>query len=333
MFEKMRNDMMVNLHEKFDNNTVTEILNIFDNVSRNYSISTKETAIVPYNYDMPEIVKIYLVSRGIEGVANSSLNNYRTILKLFFSSICKTPEQIDTRDIRLWLFGYQQKHNISNRTLDSYRVIINGFFVWAKSEGYISDNPCSQIKAIKYVKKPRKAMNQIELEYIRGACNTLRDKAIVEVLYSTGCRVSELSNIKLSDINWTSCEVQLFGKGGKYRTSYLNAKAVYSVQRYLEQRDDNNEYLFVSERKPHNRIGKSGIERIVKIISDSVRDKTGMNVTPHIFRHTCATVSLSNGADVTQIQRLLGHVDVSTTMVYAEVRQNDVANMHSRCVI
>ena len=176
-------------------------------------------------------------------------------------------------------------------------------------------------------------MSQLELEYVRRSCGDIREKAIIETLYSTGCRVSELCNISKHHIDWQNCTVQVYGKGGKYRTVFINAKAYVTLKDYLQTRNDTDEHLFVSDRKPHKGLSRYAIEHIVSEISDRAYRMTGKRITPHVFRHTTATTALQNGMPVQNISRMLGHSQIETTMIYAEVNNIDVQRDHLRYVI
>lgn len=210
--------------------------------------------------------------------------------------------------------------------------MISGFFQWAQDEEYIQKNPAKSINQIKYESKPRQALSQIELEYIRRSCKTLRESAMIEVLYSTGCRVSELSGLKISDVDFTEKKVHLFGKGKKHRFSYLNAKAEVALKEYLESRKDSCEYLFVTERKPIKNLNKEAIEKIVRNISKRTFGEE-KKVTPHIFRHTTATTAMKNGMPIQSIQLMLGHSKIDTTMIYAHTDESMVKYEHEKSVI
>lgn len=175
-------------------------------------------------------------------------------------------------------------------------------------------------------------MSQLDLEKVRLACKTKREKAIVEVLYSTGCRVTELERLNISDINFETKEVTLFGKGSKHRTSYLNAKAEVALNDYLNSRTDDNPALFVYERKPHDRLKKAGIEFMIRKMMERTSGVT-THVTPHIFRHTTATTALDRGMSIVDVSRLLGHTRVETTMEYITTNSDSVKNNHKNYVI
>ena len=334
MYEQLKNQLILSLSGKFSVEDVNYIVDKLNFIANDYEISAKSTDLVAYHGDMcPQLVMTYLVCKRMEGLSEQTLYNYGHYLQIFFQTIQKDPSKVTPNDIRVFLFKYQKERGITNRTLDKYRTYISSFYQWAVDEEYLERNPTRSIKPIKYEVKPRQALNQVELEYLRMACKNVREQAIVEFLYSTGCRISELSNVKLSDIDWKDKKVTLFGKGKKYRTSYINAKAEVSLKRYLETRQDDSEYLFVSCKKPYGQVHKAGLERIMRILSARTKEKISKNITPHILRHTTATIALGNGMPVEDISKLLGHSSISTTMIYAHTSLENVQNEHKKCVI
>ena len=231
----------------------------------------------------------------------------------------------------MFLYHYQQTHSVSDRTMDKYREMICWFFSWAHMEEYITRNPGRAVKAIKHEIKERESLSQIELEYLRMACKTKRDKAILEFFYSTGCRVSELITVKTDDIDWHEGSVHLFGKGRKHRTSYINAKCEVALREYLAERTDDTPYLFVTERRPNHKLTKSAVEKTMRLLSS--RSKVGKHVTPHVIRHTTATQATNNGMAIQDVSQLLGHANVATTMIYAKVAKDKVQSEHKRCIV
>lgn len=193
-------------------------------------------------------------------------------------------------------------------------------------------NPAVNIAPIKYERKHKKAMSQLELEKIRLSCQTKREKAIVEMLYSTGCRVTELERLNISDVNFETKEVMLYGKGDKHRTSYLNAKAEVALKEYLAGRTDTNPALFVYDRKPHARLKKSGIEDMIRKMMERTSG-VATHVTQHIFRHTTATTAIDRGMNIVDVSKLLGHQRIETTMEYITSNANSVKSNHQNCVI
>ena len=282
--------------------------------------------------DVPEVVKTFLVCKKMSGRAEGTLANYLYVCRLFFRHVRKLPEDVTTNDIRVFLYQYQQYHKISPYTLDKYREILYRFFDWAYRETYISSNPAKNVDPIKYQRKTRKPLTQVDLEYLRRACERPRDIAILETFYSTGCRLSELCNIKLSDIDWENKTVYLFGKGQKYRYSFLNAKAQVAIKEYLELRESPTDYLFVSIRYPHGELSAAGVQKIIREIANAAT-KVKTKTTPHVFRHTTATEALKNGMPIEDIRKLLGHERLDTTMIYAKTSIEDVHHSHERYVL
>lgn len=330
MFERFKGELVTRLVEKFNEEDINKIISELSIVANNYDISLKECSLVVYG-GVPEIVKTFLACKKIEGYSDGTLNNYKTLLVNFFTTVNKNIEEIIANDVRAYLYLYKESRQISNRTLNKYQDNLKAFFAWAYDEGYIQKNITKQLGTIKYEIKERQALSQIELEHVRNACDDLRSRAMVEFIYSTGCRVSELCGVKKSDINWGTKTVLLFGKGSKYRTSFLNAKAEFYLKWYMSTRHDDNEYLFVSKRKPHNKLNKCGVEKIFRDLNKKV--KLDKHLTPHILRHTTATTALHNGMSLDKIQKILGHSTVSTTMIYAKTNMEDVKVDHRKYII
>lgn len=334
MYEHFRNDFQCEATEYgVPEQTLVEVLAVLDGIATRYEISRKETALTIYKGDVPEVVKIYMVCKKIEGLSQKTLDTYLRMLKLFFRDIGKPLPQITTNDIRVYLFNYQKRRGCSNRSLNKYRQYIASFFSWAADEGYVQQNPMRTVPAIKYEKKPRQSLTQLELEYLRQSCVTLRERAIIEFLYSTGCRVSELCDVKLSDIDWSAGTVHLFGKGNKHRTSFINAKAEVHLKAYLKTREDDCAALFVTIRRPYRPLKKDAAEKIVRNISGRAPAEMQKHVTPHILRHTTATIALQNGMPIADISKLLGHEKIDTTMIYAHTCMESVQVGHRKYVV
>ena len=333
-YEQMKNQFLVELNSRFPhatNDEIDSVLLALDIAAHNYEIDKKETALVPYVSPVPELLKTYLVVKKTEGLSDGTLDNYMRILTSFFNWVQKPPEKVEANDIRMFMYQYQQHRKVSDRTLDKYREMICWFFGWAHTEEYIPRNPGRSVKPIKHETKERVALNQLELEYLRGACENERDKAVLEFLYSTGCRVSELVGVKLSDINWGDKTVHLFGKGKKHRFSFINAKCEVALKDYLSKRKGDSEYLFIGLRYPYEKITKNAIEKVIKDLS--ARSGVRKTITPHILRHTTATQAVNNGMAIEDVSSLLGHASVNTTMIYAKVSKAKVHSEHTRCVI
>lgn len=331
MREQFVNEFISSLSGDFDEDILSVLFKKLTVFVNKYEIKPVETSIAIYTDYLPECYQVYFVTRKIEGMSMKSLELYDLYLKDFFRQINKPIKNITTNDIRVYLYKVQTQRGLSNRSLDSRRTIINAFFEWCCNEEYVDRNPCRTIKKIKYETKERKPLTAIELEQLRNACATARDKAMVEFLYSTGCRVTEIVNINKSDVNFETKEVVLFGKGNKHRTSYLNARAELALKNYLDSRDDNNDALFVSDRHPHNRLKKNAIEKRIGQLGEIAQIER--KIFPHLIRHTTATNGLNRGMKVEEVQKMLGHENISTTMIYAKVAENTVKLNHTKCIV
>lgn len=332
MYEKLRREMMMEL-SSLQIGDSEEVLMALDRVMAYYTITPREMGLSIAQEEIPGLVKMYLVCKKMEGLSDCTLRNYSTTLKVFFRHLRKAPEEVTSNDIRLFLYYYQKNTGVKSGSLNKYREYINRFFCWCHGEGYIPTNPSRNVGTIRYEKKPRVALTQIELEYLRSVCIDPREKAIIEFLYSTGCRVSELSQLKLSDLNWENKSVHLFGKGRKHRTSFLNAKAEISLLHYLETRSDDCEFVFVSQREPIRQLQVPAIQKIIRGITKRSTNEAVRGVTPHILRHTMATAALQGGMPVVEVSRLLGHENLDTTLIYAKSSYSDIQASHRKYVI
>lgn len=334
MYEQMRSAYLVELSKgmpSITGETMELMCAALDRVSQRYEIREKEMALAVDTDPIPALVKTYIVVKKTEGLSNGTLQNYVLILRSFFSRCRKRPEEVTANDIRVFLYEYSMERKISDRTMDKYRQMICWFFGWAHSEEYIQRNPARTIKAIKHEIRERQALTHLEMEQLRGGCETLRDRAILELMYSTGCRVSELSGIKYSDVRWNEGTVHLFGKGRKHRTSYLNARATVALKAYMGTRRDDCDALIVTERAPYRQVSKETIEAVIRRICE--KSGLGRKVTPHIIRHTTATIAVNAGMPIEDVSKLLGHASVNTTMIYAKPTAGKIKSEHIRCVV
>lgn len=331
MQSNFANEFITRLDGKISEEEMQLILQELQMFSNDYDIQKKETSVVPYEEQLPDCYRVYMVAKKIEGLSKGTLQTYKLSLEHFLLNVCKPVEEITANDIRVYLYSYQQTRQVSNRTMDGRRLVLNTFFDWCFQEGYISQNPCRQIHPIKYEAKLVEPLTGVELELVRDACRTQREKALIEMFYSTGCRVSEMARLQKADVDFRKGEVHLFGKGSKHRISYINAKAEVALKKYLLQRIDDNPSLFVSERKPYKPLAKEGIEAIIKKIGE--RSGIGRRVYPHLIRHTTATDALERGMNVAEVQKILGHEKLDTTMIYAKICQENVKFDHKRFIV
>ena len=332
-YELFRSDVLENMEELLPPDYIQRAINAVDRAAIGYDFSMKPVSLIVMN-GVPEVLKTYIATRATEKLTKQTVRNYFYTLRTFFSFVSKPVDQIIANDIRCFLYDYQQQTKISDRTLDSKIGQINTFFDWCVKNDILQKNPCINVKRIKYYAPPRKALNTIELEVIRENCKDRRDKCIVDLLFSTGLRVSELCALKLNDINIHDKSVKVMhGKGDKYRMTYMNSEAVVSLNMYLATRNDNCEYVIVNNRgnKKHG-LEKRSIETLIKNICTRAGIDPEKSI-PHVFRHTFATVMINNGAPVQHVQRLLGHSKLETTMIYVEDNLDDIKRTHERCAI
>ena len=332
--ENFANEFVSKLDGKISDEALRTVLQELQVFASNYDINQRETHVVPYQSNVPDCYRVYMVAKKIEGMSPESMKTYNFYLTDFFEHINRPFEQVTTNDIRIYLYETQKRTGISNRTLDGKRLVINTFMDWCWKEGYIPNNPCASIKPIKFEEKPREPLSNMELEIVRDACENYRDKAMIELFYSTGCRLSEMVNLKISDIDFTSKEVHLFGKGSKHRTSYLNAKAEYMLKKYFElerPKDSISDSVFVIFRKPYNGMHKESIYARIKAIQK--RSGIERSLFPHLLRHTMATDALNRGMNVAEVKEILGHEKLDTTMIYAKISHDSVKFNHRRYIV
>lgn len=337
MYETYKNAVVADMASSnlnLNEDQIHRILTSMDKAANNFNFYEK-TSIADFtrgSNGVPKIVYDYLSCKQSEGLTPETVYGYRIMLELFFKECPKDVHEVTSDDIRNFLTSYQKIHGIKNRTLDKYREYILRFFTWCHEMGYIPKNPGFQCKPIHYETPQRQSLTAYELELLRNACVTARDSAIIETLYSTACRVSELAILKFEDIDWGAGTVHIFGKGSKHRTSFINARAKVALQNYIQrERCGDSEYIFVSERKPYGPLHKESIEKIVSAIADRA---VGLNkkVTPHTIRHTTATIALHNGMNINEISMLLGHSNIETTMIYAKTSYDAVKSAHNKYI-
>lgn len=327
-YSKFRNEFIATLTQ-VNTLSLDAVLQTLDSIAIDYTVTARQFDDQATPLD---ILSEYIDSCRYEKMSTGTIENYQLIIGKMFRKLQLPIEEITTNDLRTYLRHYQLERNISDSTLNKYREYIRSFFNWCCNEGYATKNPAANLKPIRSEKKQKEFLTQTDLEYVRQACETKRDLAIVEVLYSTGCRVSELCNLRIDDIEWTAKTVHLFGKGKKHRISYLNAKAEISLKNYLAERQDDCEYLIVTERG-HHQMTASAVQKVLRSISEELCEEVNKPITPHVFRHTTATTAMQHGMPVEDIQALLGHENIETTMIYARTSNDSVKMNHKKYII
>ena len=274
-------------------------------------------------------INSFLSAKEIEGCSNRTISYYKENIQRLISKLDKPIKGITTEDIRNYLSEYKEINNCGSVTIDNIRRVFSSFFAWLEDEDYIIKSPVRRIHKVKTASRIKETFTDENIEKMRDECKNIRNLAIIELLISTGIRVGELVNLNIEDLNFEdrSCIVQ--GKGNKQREVYFDARTKIHLMQYLNIRKDDNKALFVSKNMPHQRLSISGIELIVRRIGD----KTDVNrVHPHKFRRTLATMAIDKGMPIEQVQKLLGHVKIETTMHYAMVNQNNVKISHRKYI-
>lgn len=270
-----------------------------------------------------ELLPAFIAAKRVEGCSEKSLRYYESTIRNMLEAVSKPEKQITTEDLRSYLDTYQRRGTVSKVTLDNVRRILSTFFSWLEDEDYIVKSPVRRIHKVKTGKTVKETYTDESLELMRDYCDNPRDLAMIDLLASTGIRVGELVKLNRADVDFENRECIVFGKGNKERKVYFDARTKIHLQKYLSSRTDDNEALFVSLIKPFDRLQISGVEiRLRKIGRDLGIHKTH----PHKFRRTLATMAIDKGMPIEQVQQLLGHQSIDTTLQYAMVNQANVKN-------
>jgi integrase/recombinase XerD len=275
------------------------------------------------------LLDVFIAAKRIEGCSEKSLKYYDSTIRQMLGGVDKPVREISTDDLRGYLADYQKERGSSKVTIDNMRRIFSSFFGWLEDEDYILKSPVRRIHKVKTDKPIKGTFSDECLELLRDACGEIRDLAMVDLLASTGMRVGELVNLNREDMNFHERECVVFGKGGNERVVYFDARTKIHLLNYLDSREDTNPALFVSLTLPQQRLLIGGVEtRLRKIGKRADMQK----VHPHKFRRTLATRAIDKGMPIEQVQRLLGHVKIDTTMHYAMVNQANVKNSHRKFI-
>lgn len=274
-----------------------------------------------------EFLADFLAAKQVEGCSVRSIGYYKSTLENAVKILEKPFNQIETEDLRIYLSEYQKKNNAGKQTIDNIRRILSSFFTWLEDENYILKSPVRRIHKIKTTKQVKETYSDEALELLRDNCKTVRDLAIIDILASTGMRVGELVKLNIVDVDFLNRECVVLGKGSKERVVYFDARTKLHLQNYLNSRADDNEALFVSLLEPHDRLEIAGVEIMLRKLGHNLDIH---KVHPHKFRRTLATRAIDKGMPVEQVQKLLGHQKIDTTMEYAIVDQQNVKNSHRK---
>lgn len=276
-----------------------------------------------------EYLKMFIEAKQIEGCSARTLQYYQVTIEHLLKNIDTVIRKITTDEIRTYLAEYQQRNNCSKVTVDNVRRNISSFFSWLEEEDYILKSPMRRIHKIKTKQPVKEIISDEMIERLRDNCRCSRDLAMIDLLYSTGIRVGELVGLNISDIDFEERECVVYGKGDKERRVYFDAKAKLHLQNYINSRTDTNPALFVTLDSPYERLKISGVEIRVRELGRKLNIE---KIHPHKFRRTMATMAIDKGMTIEQVQKLLGHIKIDTTMEYAMVNQNNVKNSHRKYI-
>lgn len=296
-------------------------------IFKNYSI-TREKQYRRTNLKIR--IEQFITAKRIDGLSEKTLSNYRQQLEMFAKQTRKAVNQISTDDIREYIVYLAKDRNIKQSSVDTYIAYLKSFFAWLTVEEIIKRDPTMKIKSGKFDKRSsRKSLKIEEQEKIREACKDKREKSLIEFLISSGCRLSEIVNITISDINFEEKSGIVTGKGNKKRKIYFSTRCNMYLQEYIQERKGDNKALFLSKKRPYENLDKRSIQKIIRDIGNRINLK---NLHPHIFRHTFATNCLNMGMDIVTIQRLLGHSNLQTTQIYAQLSDENIKNEYRRFI-
>lgn len=336
--EEVYNKIKESLVNRIERNVLQSILDIVAISLDGFRLEKDTKEIVIYDHSNEKILKKFIVSKAVEGLSERSIKTYNTVITVFLKSCKKRISDITTDDIRVYL-AYKKINNASGNYINLIRRALSSLFQWCVDNEELTINPVNKIKSIRIEKKLRTSLSEDEMEILRFKAKTIRNKAIIEFLYSTGCRVSEMCNANRSDIDFVNGRVTVLGKGKKYRNVYLSPRCKSILKEYLDSRNDEDVALFVANPYLFGRNEKiSKITRLtpsgVEVMLRNLGKKCGIeNVHPHRFRRTAATLALKRGMPIEQVQKMLGHESIETTTIYAQSNMEDVQAAHNKYVI
>ena len=327
MKEELMTEVMQHMLSYLDNAQMKQLRQVMEHALCRYNVT--ELEIKPEEDDSNNLIARFIAAKRIEGCSEKTLKYYQTTIDAMVAFIGKNVRHIHTEDLRTYLTEYQIKNQSSRVTIDNIRRILSSFYSWLEDEDYIVKSPVRRIHKVKAASSIKETYSDEDLEKMRDNCKELRDLAMIDMLASTGMRVGEMVLLNRDDINFEERECVVFGKGNKERIVYFDARAKMHLREYLDSRTDENPALFVKLRAPHERIQIGGIEHRFRELG---RRLNIPKVHPHKFRRTLATMAIDKGMPIEQLQRLLGHQRIDTTLQYAMVKQSNVKTAHRKYI-
>lgn len=327
MKQQLINDVIQGVLPFLNNAQIEKLQSVLQHTLFNYEIIENNDK---KGSDLEQgFLELFLSAKRIEGCSEKSLKYYKATIETMLCEVNKNIKQIETDDIRVYLTNYQNKKKSSRVTIDNIRRILSSFFSWLEDEDYILKSPVRRIHKVKTASNIKETYSDETLELMRDNCNEIRDLAIIDMLASTGMRIGEMVLLNREDINFNERECIVFGKGDKERIVYFDARTKIHLQNYLNSRDDNNSALFVTLKHPFKRLTIGGIEVRLRNFGKQLGIP---KVHPHKFRRTLATMAIDKGMPIEQLQQLLGHKKIDTTLQYAMVKQSNVKNAHRKYI-
>lgn len=327
MKNQLMNEILQHMLLYLDNVQTKQLQQVLEDLLFRYEITERISGFK--SQDNGILVSSFIAAKRIEGCSEKTLGYYQTTIETMLSTVGKDIGHITTDDLRNYLTDYQGKKQLSKVTVDNVRRILSSFFSWLEDEDYILKSPVRRIHKVKTVTSIKETYTDESLELMRDNCTELRDLAMIDMFASTGMRVGEMVLLNREDINFTDRECVVFGKGDKERIVYFDARTKIHLQNYLENRVDSNPALFVSLKAPYKRLKIGGIEVRLRQMGKQLELS---KVHPHKFRRTLATMAIDKGMPIEQLQRLLGHQRIDTTLQYAMVKQSNVKLAHRRYI-
>jgi len=321
----MQNQIEIILNDMSEYLNITQMKQLQESLVKRLEYDVNDEITIDNN----DYLIMFLSAKQVEGCSQRTINYYQTTIERMLHIIDVPIRKITTEIIREYLKKYQLINDCSKVTLDNVRRNLSSFFSWLEVENHILKNPVKRIKKIKVGITVKEIISDEKIENIRDACTSSRDLAIIDMLYSTGIRVGELVNLDINNINFHERECVVYGKGDKERRVYFDAKTKLHLKKYLNERNDFSQALFVTLNKPYKRLQISGVEIRIRKLGRSLGYE---HIHPHKFRRTMATRAIDKGMPIEQVQQLLGHQQIDTTMKYAMVNQNNVKNSHKKFI-
>lgn len=329
--DEIINKVVLSLDGKISDEDIAKVRNAMMTVMINYDFAPKSTEVIPYEYQLPDCYRYFMTAKKMDGkMSERSQRQYKMCIESMLYRIQLPVDQITANHLRSYILEISHKPDgttLAASTINQRKAIIRSFFSWLTEEEYVSKNPALRLHQERVNRKPEPVFTDIQLETIQYGCKCARDQAIISLLTSSGIRITECVTLKKSDVDLENRTATILGKGGKYRTVYFDARAEFDIRRYLTSRTDDSPYLFVTRRKPYKEVAPETVRDMMAKISKATGIK---GVHPHRFRHTFATNLTEKGMPLPDVQQILGHAKVDTTIRYTHVSTTHVKQAYER---